>query len=62
MITYQDDLHGFALDYPASWNQMKVQSGECGSIVAIPSWEILSENLVSTPSGETRLDISVLQW
>jgi LCP family protein required for cell wall assembly len=62
MTTYQDDFHGFALNYPSSWSQMKVQTGERGSITAIASWKMSSENSNATPPGETRLDISVLQW
>jgi hypothetical protein len=61
-LTYQDDFHGFALDYPSSWSRMKLQNGERGSITAIASWNMSSENMDSTPTGETRLDISVLQW
>ena len=60
--TYQDESIGFALDYPAGWTRIDVETGERGSIVAIASWEISPQNMDSTPPGETRLDISVLQW
>ena len=62
MITFQDMSHGIALGYPASWTQMEVQVGDRGSIVALASWEISPQNMDAIPSGETRMDISILQW
>jgi LCP family protein required for cell wall assembly len=62
VATYQDDFHGFALDYPSSWTQMKIQTGERGSVTAIASWNMSTENTEATPPGETRLDVSVIQW
>jgi LCP family protein required for cell wall assembly len=62
ITTYQDDTFGFALDYPADWTKFDVLQGDRGSIFAIASWEGSAKNMDSTPPGETRMDIGVLQW
>ena len=62
ITTYQNNDIGFALDYPADWTKLDVQVGDRGSIFAIASWDLSAQNLDSTPPGETRMDISILQW
>lgn len=61
--TYQDDIAGFAFDYPAHWIVGPSQQQSRGGFTAFTSWmrpaDILPDE---TPPGETRMDATVQLW
>ena len=61
--TYQNDLAGFAFDYPASWTVGPTQQQSRGGITSFTSWSRPADVLPDeTPPGETRLDVTVQLW
>ena len=58
--TYQDDIAGFALDYPADWIVGPSQQESRGRLTAFTSWTRPADVLPDeTPPGETRMDAVV---
>jgi hypothetical protein len=61
--TYQNDLAGFAFDYPASWTVGPTQQQSRGGITSFTSWSRPADVVPDeTPPGETRLDVTVQLW
>ena len=59
---YLDEGNGFSLIYPEGWSYLEVAAGARGTIITFASWDITMEQLETTPEGEYRFDLSVLQW
>jgi hypothetical protein len=63
LATYQDDIAGFALDYPADWIVGPSQEESRGRLTAFTSWTRPADVLPDeTPPGETRMDAVVHAW
>ena len=61
--TYQDDIAGFAFDYPAHWIVGPSQQQSRGGFTAFTSWTRPADILPDeTPPGETRMDALVQLW
>src|SRR3990172_3358908 len=62
-VTYRDATNGFELDHPASWIVGPTQQQSRGGMNAFTSWNRpIDEFPGMTPSGETRLDVTVQLW
>lgn len=58
---YLDEVHGFALDYPAGWVVQQTMLGERGSQSVLLSAPEIAD-LAEVPAGETRLAITLYRW
>ncbi len=62
-VTYRDETAGFEFDHPAGWYVGPIEQYSRGGITAFTSWERPTDVLPGeTPSGETRMDVTVQLW
>ncbi|HET7011799.1 MAG TPA: hypothetical protein VFI11_13565 [Anaerolineales bacterium] len=61
--TFQDDVAGFAFEYPAAWMVEKnVTGGSRGSVSQLTSWQHPPGGITEVPADGTVLDVTVQLW